>query len=433
MLLDPWQKEAIEHEGDLLLATGRQVGKTLTMAIKCSRHMLSHPGSQIIIASLTEDQAKLIIIMILDYLQKNHPRMIAKGKFKPTLNKVTLTNKASALARPVGNTGDAMRGFTGNVLVLDEVARFNELIMMSAKPTLASTGGQIWLCSTFFGTEGYFYESFLNKDKRFKIIHISTEECYKNRQLSSTWTAERKEKALKFLENEKKTLSALQYAQEYLGIAVEDLRQFFPDDVIARCTVLSQMTSHEVSAPNRLAGDIFLGVDIAQMGEDESVFASVKRIDKDHFAQAGMEITVKTRLTDTIKMIKMLDEKNGYKKIYIDDGGIGAGVFDVLLKDDQTKRKVVAINNSRRNLDRDEKQRKKLMKEDLYSNLLRIMESGQIELMDDDKLKLSLKSIQYEYEDGKLRIFGSYSHITEALVRACWCAQDKHLNIWVRY
>lgn len=428
MIYDDWQKEAIEHEGDLLLATGRQVGKTFVMSHKCGKYLVNHLGARIIIASLTEDQAKLIIVMILDYLQKNHPKLIAKGKNKPTLNKITLTNGATALARPVGTTGDAMRGFTGDVLVLDEVARFNELIMLSAKPTLASTGGQIWLCSTFFGRQGYFYECFLNKDGRFKVIHASTEEVYKSRKISEEWTEERRDKAIKFLENEKRALTDLQYAQEYLGLAVEELRQFFPDVLISKCcSVPCGFPNHSFSA-----GDRFLGVDVAQMGGDETTFISMLK-KGEGLSQIGMELAKRTRLTETIEKIKQLDSVMDYRKIYIDDGGVGAGVYDVLLKDDQVKRKVIAINNARRNLDRDEKQRKRLMKEDLYSNLLRLMEAGLVELFTDDRLMASLKSIQYEYKDNKIRIYGAYSHLTEALVRSCWCSYDKHYDLWVAY
>ena len=72
------------------------------------------------------------------------------------------------------------------------------------------------------------------------------------------------------------------------------------------------------------------------------------------------------------------------------------------------------------------------MKEDLYNNLLNLMEKGNIKLFDDPEILLSLKSIQYEYTDYKnLKIFGNYSHITEALVRAAWCMRDKSLNIYI--
>ena len=133
----------------------------------------------------------------------------------------------------------------------------------------------------------------------------------------------------------------------------------------------------------------------------------------------------------TIDRIKDLDLKYHYKNIYIDDGGVGAGVFDVLLRDEQTRRKVIAINNSARSLDRDETRRKKLLKEDLYSNLLQLMERGQIDLYNDAELIRSLRSVQYEYKDNKLLIYGNYTHITEALIRAAWCTQDRSNNLWV--
>ena len=61
------------------------------------------------------------------------------------------------------------------------------------------------------------------------------------------------------------------------------------------------------------------------------------------------------------------------------------------------------------------------------------MEIGKIDFVNDLNLLRSLKSIIYEYsEGGKLRIFGNYSHITEALVRAVWCATKmKGLSLYI--
>ena len=106
------------------------------------------------------------------------------------------------------------------------------------------------------------------------------------------------------------------------------------------------------------------------------------------------------------------------------------------MQEEQTKRKVVAINNAKRSLDRNDEHKKTLMKEDLYNNLLLMMEKGIIRLLDDEELILSLKSVQWEYiikegQPSRLRVFSNYGHIVEGLVRACWCNKDKHLNIWI--
>src|SRR3990167_10663520 len=227
IILDDWQEEVLNYDGNILLCTCRQVGKTFIMSRKCAKYMIEHSGSKIIICSLTEDQAKLIIVMILAYLEKNRNSLIAKGKHKPTQNKINLLNKSQAIARPVGNTGDAVRGFTGDILILDEVSRFNELILTAAKPILMTTGGKIWMCSTPFGKQGFFYESFLNKNKRFKVWHISSEEVINNREISESWSEKKKHEAIEFLKHEKADMSELQYGQEYLGLFLDDLSRFF--------------------------------------------------------------------------------------------------------------------------------------------------------------------------------------------------------------
>jgi hypothetical protein len=59
------------------------------------------------------------------------------------------------------------------------------------------------------------------------------------------------------------------------------------------------------------------------------------------------------------------------------------------------------------------------------------MERGEIALLSDDEIFLSLKSVQYEYTDeGNIKIYGKYTHICEGLVRAAWGTKDKSLNIY---
>ena len=78
-----------------------------------------------------------------------------------------------------------------------------------------------------------------------------------------------------------------------------------------------------------------------------------------------------------------------------------------------------------------DQKRVKILKEDLHSHTLMLMETGKLELISDLSLLRSLKSITFEYTgDRRLKIFGDYSHLTEALVRACWCLREKSLNLY---
>ena len=96
------------------------------------------------------------------------------------------------------------------------------------------------------------------------------------------------------------------------------------------------------------------------------------------------------------------------------------------------------MNNASKPLDREGKKAKKVLKEDMYMNLLALMERQKILLLDDEELILSLKSMQYEYavresRETRFRIFGNYSHHVEGLIRAAWLVtQDKSLNIWIK-
>ena len=149
-----------------------------------------------------------------------------------------------------------------------------------------------------------------------------------------------------------------------------------------------------------------------------------------------LDITDHTRLTDTVRLILHKDKQYNYRTIYLDDGGMGVGVFDPLYEHEQTKRKVVGINNASRSIERKtgrmyKDRRKALLKEDLYNNLKHLMENKKIELFNSPELRQSLRSIQYEVTDeGNLRIYGTYAHIAEAIIRAAWSVKDKSLNIY---
>lgn len=411
--LDPWQREILDYSGDICVRSGRQVGKSTIISIKAAHYALLNPNKTILIISAVERQAFHLFEMTLDYLYNNYKRRISTGKNKPTKHKIHLTNGSVIWCLPTGLTGYGIRGYTINLLIADEAAFIPEEVWTAVTPMLAVTKGQKILISTPHGKEGYYYECF--NDPSFKSYHISSEECPR---ISKD-----------YLKREKEKMTKVEYAQEYMGEFVDELRQFFSTELIKSCLTLQRgflPSSH---------GEKFCGVDVARMGGDDSVIITLNR-NKDNLMQTDMKIMNNHLLTELVREIKRADENWNYKRIYIDDGGLGVGVFDPLLEDEQTKRKVEAINNSRRSIewDAENPHKKRLMKEDLYSNLLHLMEAGKLKLFDDPEIMLSLKSIQVEYDDDKrMKIFGKYTHITEALIRAAWCVKDKHLNIWVRW
>jgi hypothetical protein len=419
--LDQWQKDYINETGNCFILCGRQSGKSAAMSIKIGNCAVKERNAcDYLIIAFTEKQAYQLFFKTLMYLETKYPNMLKrKAKEKPTKHEIRLTNGVIIRCYAAGITGNGLKGFTIKKLFIDEAAPMAREIFTAVSPMLSVTGGTMDISSTPKGKEGYFYECSLRDD--FRQFYVSAEDCPRHSK--------------EFLNAEKSRMSAMEYAQEYLAQFLDDVRRVFSDNVIKNCCTLKRRK--EIL----FGHTYYLGVDVAGWGKDESTFEIIDKFNKEKFEQIENIIEKRNLTIETSSKILQLENAYTFKRIGIDDGGVGFGVFSELLGNDKTKRKIEALNNSSRSLvynSSDEKHNKKLLKEEMYMNLLALMEQGKIKLLDDDELILSLKSVQFEYviKEGKkttLRIFGNYTHIVEGLIRSAWLAsQDKSLNIFIR-
>ena len=418
LILDDWQKEVLITEGNIALRSGRQTGKSTVISILAGDYAAKNKNKLIMIVAAVERQAYLLFEKVLYYMEQAHQKLIKQGKDRPTKSKIQLKNGSVIHCLPTGLTGYGIRGFTIDLLIADEAAFIPDEVFNAITPSLSTrikAGARIVLLSTPFGREGYFARAF--NDKTFKNFHISSEECPRIDK--------------DFLMAEKQRMTKRQYQQEYLGEFVDDLMQFFPDNLIK--DVMRRKRPNTIAKNQNNA--YYLGVDLARMGDDESTFAIID-LNKDKIIQVEQQITTRTRLNESTNHIIQLNKLYDFKKIFLDTGGIGVGVYDHLLDNDDTKRKIVPLDNSKRVLNHDETLSTRLLKEDLYNNLLRLMETGKIELLDNPEIFQSLKSVQFDHTTDTrgrthLKIFGNYTHIAESLIRCAWAIKYKSLNIWI--
>jgi hypothetical protein len=157
--LDNWQKEFLAYEGDKLLCTGRRVGKTYIMARGAIDRMLKKKTS-VIIFSLTEEQAMLILAMAKEYLLSASPGSMKKKNTDTNKKTITLKNGSIMRCRPAGDTGDSGRGFEADILIVDEASRMGKFFWIAVRPIILMTAGEVWLGSTPYGKQGYFWEAF---------------------------------------------------------------------------------------------------------------------------------------------------------------------------------------------------------------------------------------------------------------------------------
>ena len=421
MKYDKWQEEVLETKGNVCLCSGRQVGKSTVIAKDAAEFAVKNPGSSILIIASVERQAYELFQKTLWYLQDYYKPYILKGKNKPTLSKVMLNNKSIIRCLPTGINGHGIRGYTIHRLYADEAHFIPELVWEAITPMLLTTGGDIILLSTPHGNSGYFHRAYY--DKAFTNFHVSSEEVIQNRPISDSWTLLQREKAIEHLARERERMTSLQYKQEYLGEFIDSIRQVFPDKLTIKCMTAKRRECIP-------AGRYYLGVDIARMGEDQSTFEIMDR-KGDRLTHVESQVTTKTLTTQTTRHILGLNAQYDFRQIFVDDGGLGVGVFDQLLEEDSTRRKVVASGSMARPLTRDEKKKKRVLKEDTYNNLLMLMERGLIQLLDDPEVFQSLKSVQFEITEKGIKYFGNNMHIADGIVRAAWCVKSKDLNLFV--
>ncbi|MCK5613216.1 terminase family protein [Candidatus Pacearchaeota archaeon] len=434
MIYDPWQLEVINDTAKyILICKGRQIGATTTLAKKAAKWM-AEKGKTILVGSITEEQAKLVIVMVKEMLAQHYPGMIAtKKKDKPTLDKVILKNGAWIRSRAVGTMGDAFKGFTADINWFNEMSKWPELAFISIMPTLLTKGGGMWGDSTPFGKyingttkKTYFFKCYENLDGRWKVYYKTSPEVMKEREITDVWTKEIRDAALKFLEDQEAEMDKVQFAQEYLGQFMDEVNQWYPDAVI-RSRMIAKRP--EKIDPEWLVGQ---GNDIARMGEDAGTY-EVGRLEGIRIIHMENQVSHKQPITDTAKQIIGLDEKFHGDYIFIDDEGpIGKGVYDILMDDDRVKEKVRGISNSKRIVDELGKL-KGIKKTELHVKLLSMMEKGEIDLLQDEEIFQSLKSVQFYYSNDSLgtrhlKIFGNDTHIAEGLNRLTELLKYKDLN-----
>ncbi|HUU87150.1 MAG TPA: terminase family protein [Candidatus Glassbacteria bacterium] len=439
--LDPWQREVLDYWGNCILRTGRQVGKSTITALKVTDFAISNPGTTSLVIAASQRQSSLLFEKIrseFDDIEGQKQQKVRKSEiynnFKtkkekdkytklcsiyvepPTKTKIMLKIGSVIHCLPAGKSGVFIRGYTIDLLIADEAAYIAEAVWLSIKPMLAvsrkkSNKGWIILLSTPFGKGGYFYDCWHDKD--FRQWHVNSEKC------------PRLDK--KFLLKEKRNLTKLEYAQEYLGEFIDEFHQLFPTKLIKeRMTFMSWEKENDYNQAARY----YLGIDIARFGEDENAFVIAEMLGER--VKIVKAITTERRsLTDTVGRALVLHEKYNFSKIFTDDTGIGAGVTD-MLKERIGRYKVVGIQNAKKETDEHGNMSGKCMKEDIYSNAIKLMEEGKIDIINSLKLQKSLKSVTFTYTSHKnLMIHGKYDHLAEAFVRACWCVKAKGLKLFV--
>lgn len=454
IIFDDWQQEIIDYKGSLTLRAGRQVGKSETIGKRRANQMLEYPGSISLIIAPSQRQSSQLFIKTMKWLYIAHRKALeAAGEYKtdpkvsarrnmelqrifeqdngifneqPTKTMVTLKkdmkkkqghNNIGSIcySLPAGKTGTYLRTFALDFLDIEEAAYVPDPVYRAIKPMLMISkkkrglGWEAFL-STPAGKGGFYYDACFDDD--YKHWHKSSEDCERYP----------KEDLLK----EKKKLTRIEYAQEYLAEFTDEFQQYFPTTLIKKCMTFMRWNFKE---DHKTGLGYYYGHDYAGPGKDENASVIAEMGKNNHLKIIEPETDDESNTTITNSKIVSRDKKFKFRRLFVDSGGFGCGPTDELKK--LIGRRVVGLDNAKKSIDK-EGRKGKILKEDLYSNAKSLMERGEVEIINNLKLLNSLRSMTFEYnEDRSIKIKGRNSHLAEAFVRVCWAVKEKGLNIYI--
>jgi len=396
-----WQEEIILHKGDITIRGGRQSGKSWAVAKRIVHLAMEYAGCKIFIGAAAERQE--------DYLLEKVEILLGDHKYRRRKLKswLPLENGTDIIKYPLGKFGIYVEGLSSvDFLFIEEAGHvpegvYDALLPMLAEPRRRGLG---WI--TLLGNtrrcplKGFYYDSFQNK--KFKQFHIVPEMCPHMDQ--------------QFLSEELERLGKEKYDVIYRGEFNEAAFRYFAKELVLEAVKLKYNLPTE---EDKTKGYYYLGLDPARFGRSKAAFVT-SQLRKKRVLFVHAEQFIRSKLTELRDRTMQLYNIFKYKKILPDDGGIGGGLIDIFEEVRELKGKIRPLNNKSKAVDGGT-----ILKEDLYSNLLRLFETKQIDIIDHKDLIDGLLNVEIDEDE---KIIGT--DMSEAAVRAAWPSKEKSLKLF---
>ncbi len=213
---DPWQAKLLRSQSQRVLVNcSRQSGKSTTTAILADHTAFYESGSTILLLSPSLRQSSELFRKCMDVYRALDRPVPSEAE---TALKLELENESRIVSLP-GKEG-TVRGISKvKLLIIDEASRVPDELYKAVRPMLAVSGGRLVLLSTPFGTRGFFWEAWKNREK-WDYYEVPATECPRI--------------SPEFLEEEKESMGDWFFQQEYLCKFMDAQDAAFRSEDIAR-------------------------------------------------------------------------------------------------------------------------------------------------------------------------------------------------------
>lgn len=204
--------ESAAHRG--ILNCCRQWGKSTLTALIALERAASRPGSEILVVTPSNRQSGEFIRKVESLAARAGYRARGDGYNSVSL---MLPNGSRIVGLPCREA--TVRGFSAvSLLIFDEAAQVPEYMYKALRPMLAVANGDLWLLSTPFGKQGFFYEKWAFGGAEWSRFQVKATECARI--------------AESFLEEERGELGNAYFQQEYMCEFVDNGGQLFARDLV---------------------------------------------------------------------------------------------------------------------------------------------------------------------------------------------------------
>jgi len=366
---------------NITIRMGRQMGKTAATAIKALWFAFTRPTARtpyekitIVIIAPSQRQSKIMYNQIREYIHANP--ILEASVTKSTQETIELDNNSVIHNFPVGDSAEKVRGFSINLLIVDEAAYIKQRIYTAILPSLAGTNGNLILIGTPATRTGLFYQSFYPGEggKALKLQFSTHWYPYSDSldvirvdhngvplyhtdgspvtQLSKEW-----------IEYQHETMNRAEFAQEFEARFIdESLGYFTREDIIANVEDYPMEFVHDGESTYAM------GVDFAKY--HDSYVAVVVKKSLDGPLRVVYTMEAKNRdYSETVPLTVKIAKRFKCKYVYCDSTGVGEPNAEIITKELQGISHVESVNMS------------SLQKQiDMYANIQRMFGEGMLKI-----------------------------------------------------
>ena len=198
----------------LILNCTRQWGKSTVTAAKAVHKAYSFAESLTIVVSPCARQSAEFVRKATGFVRRLGLRTRGDGD-----NEISLLFPNGSRIVGLPGTEATVRGFSALALLLiDEAARVSDDQYYALRPMLAVSGGELWLMSTPFGKQGFFWDIWSKGGPEWRRVSVPATRCPR---IPAKWLA-----------SEREAIGDLWYRQEYLCEFVDVTSSLFDRELL---------------------------------------------------------------------------------------------------------------------------------------------------------------------------------------------------------